>query len=258
MKLVHFGSKDQNTPRRLRLVGSVAGAARTGPLNIAQGVPLVVPEDDLIENIAGVLYFTSGGVRTPIASGSESVLAAFTALGSPIKYQAVGVPLQLANSSDPLLDNRARFIGVYVPTAGVITGIKVLPTVLGNYTGDNNNRIGLYSYDSAGTLTLVASSANNANLWTSAANAIQTIPFSAPYNLVTPGMYFVALLYSNSAVVANPQFATYTGVSIGQSAIDFTFNAKLYSTILGMNDLPANQGFAGLTATSTAIWVALY
>lgn len=258
--LAFFGFKKDITPKRLSLLGSPNGNPNTGPLKIGQGTPLAVPENDSIENIGGVLYFTSGGLRTQIGSSSESMLAALAALGSPIKYQAVGISLQMATSPDQLVDGRGRFTAVYVPAAGVITGIKVLPTVVGNYTPDNNNRIGLYSYDGAGTLTLVASSANNGALWTAPANVIQTIPFSAPYNLVTPGIYFVALLYNNSAFVTNPQLAGIALISSAQGSIDFTNNAKLYAvTGVGQNDLPTPQGMAGIaTTTTSAIWVALY
>ncbi|MBX4191857.1 MAG: hypothetical protein KW804_03595, partial [Candidatus Doudnabacteria bacterium] len=110
----------------------------------------------------------------------DNDLLAYEALGSPVLAETVQQKLAFSNTSTSLVDGQIKFTAVYLPKAATLTGIKVYVRVLGSYTGDNNNRIGLYSY-SGGVLTLVASSANNSSLWTSAANAIQTIPFSGTY-----------------------------------------------------------------------------
>ena len=116
-------------------------------------------------------------------------------LGSPIVAETFNLPLVQANTSTALVDNTVRFVAVYLDRPKTLTGIKVYSVVAGSYTGDNNNRIGLYTY-SAGTLTLVASSTNSASLWTATANTIQTINFSSTY-AAQPGLYFVGLLYNN-------------------------------------------------------------
>lgn len=114
------------------------------------------------------------------AISTDNDLLAYQALGSPVFAETVGQKLGYSNVSTALVDGQIKFTAVYLPKAVTLTGIKVYVRVLGSYTGDNNNRVGLYSY-SGGNLTLVASSANSSSLWTSAANAVQTIPFSGTY-----------------------------------------------------------------------------
>lgn len=254
MSLAFFGFKKEITPKRVSLLGSPNGLPNTGPLKITQGTPLAVAENDLIENIGGHLYFTSGGVRYPL---DQQVPRSYTSLGTAIKYQPVGFNLQQANSSILLLDNRLTIVATFIETSEPINGLKFLPTVTGNYTGDNNNKAGLYSYDGAGNLTLVASSANNAALWTSAAGSIQSVPFTAPY-VPLPGLYFMARLYNFSAVVTNPEFAGIVLSSAGQNSVDFTFSGKLYGTVIGINDLPASTTMAAFGTTSNVHWIAPY
>lgn len=185
---------------------------------------------------------------------ADPLLSIYTALGSVIKAQSF--PLNLADSSSAMLDGRFRFTAIYLPTAQTLTGVKVFPTVTGNYTGDNNNRVGLYSY-SGGTMTLVASCANSATLWQSAASAIQTIAFSSTY-AAAAGLYFVGMVYNNSAQVTAPVFAGITATDAGQMSADFTNSAKVSGLITGQTDLPATQAMSGVTATSFNTWVALY
>lgn len=189
---------------------------------------------------------------------TDNDLLAYTALGSPLLAQTVNQRLEFANTSTNLVDGQIKFTAVYLPKAATLTGIKVYVRVLGSYTGDNNNRVGLYSY-SGGNLTLVASSSNNATLWQSSANAIQTVPFSSTY-AATAGIYFVGILYNNSAVVTNPALAS--GVAANNlvmvsTAYGFTNSAKLHGTANG-TDLTTPIAMSAITASVIPTWVALY
>lgn len=177
-----------------------------------------------------------------------------SALGSAIIAQSF--PIELCTSASVILDGRWRYSGIYLPQDRTLTGVKCLPTVTGNYTGDNNNRVGLYSY-SGGTMTLVASCANNATLWQSAGGAIQAIPFSATYDAAA-GMYFVGMVYNYSAQVTGPQFAGITAINPGIASADYTNSAKLFGLLTGQTDLPASQAMSGVTATTFYTWFALY
>ncbi len=183
---------------------------------------------------------------------------AYQALGSPLLAETVGQNLFYSNTSTALVDGQIKFEAVYLPKAATLTGIKVYVRVLGSYTGDNNNRIGLYSY-SAGVLTLVASSANNASLWTSGANAIQTIPFSGTYAAVA-GIYFVGLVYNQSAVVTAPSIASGIALNnlvMGSTALGLTNSAKLHGTANGA-DLTTPINMSAITSSVIPTWVALY
>ena len=190
-------------------------------------------------------------------SDNPDVLA-YQALGSAFLAETVGQKLSVANVSTNMVDNQIKYTAVYLPKAATITGVKFYVRVLGSYTPDQNNRIGLYSY-SGGTLTLVASCANTAALWTSAANAVQTIAFTSPY-VAAAGIYYVAFLYNNSAQVTAPALGS--GVALNNSAMSgtaygFTNSAKLHGTSTG-NDIPASIAMTGISASTIPSWVALY
>lgn len=192
-----------------------------------------------------------------ILSNRDNEVLAYQALGSSAAAETVGLRLIEANTSTALVDNTVRFCPVYLEKAKTLTGIKVYVRTQGNYTADNNNRIGLYSY-SGGTLTLVASSTNSGTLWTSAANAFQTINFSSTY-AAAPGIYYVGLLYNNSAQTTAPTLGG--GIAMNNAAMaamDFTNSAKLWGTLSGQNNLPSSQASSGITGATASYWVILY
>lgn len=183
--------------------------------------------------------------------------AALEALGSTHKAQTVGFPLQYCNTSSGLTDNQIRYTAVYLNKAQTLTGVKVYVRTAGNYTGDQTNAVALYSY-SGGTMTKVAESANTATLWTSAANAIQTIAFSSTY-AAQPGIYYVGILYNNSAQTTAPALATGTALNnLAMASLDFTNSAKLYGTVNTQNSFPATQAMSGVTGATAPTWVAVY
>lgn len=209
-----------------------------------------------IKTINGASILGSGDI---VAGGldDDPDFKAYAALGSPFLAQTVGSPIQLANTSSALTDAQIRFQAVYLAKAATITGVRVYSRTAGVYTGDANNKVGLYSY-SGGTLTLVASSTNSASLWTGTANAFQTIAFSATYS-ASAGIYFVALLYNNSAQTTAPSIASGTALNnAAMATLAFTNSAKLYGTLATQTDLPASQAMSGITAATTTTWVALY
>lgn len=189
---------------------------------------------------------------------TDNDLLAYTALGSPILAQTVNQRLEYSNTSTALVDGQIKYEAVYLPKAATLTGIRVYVRTLGSYTGDNNNRIGLYTY-SGGTLTLVASSINSSSLWTAAANAAQIIPFSSTY-AAAAGLYFVGFIYNNSAQVTAPTLASGTALNnlvMASTAMGFTNSAKLHGTSTG-TDLPSSIAMSSITASTVPSWVALY
>jgi hypothetical protein len=178
------------------------------------------------------------------------------ALGSPFLAQTVYQPIAYCNTALALTDGQIRFVAVYLPNAATITGIKVYSRVVGSYTGDNNNRVGLYTY-SAGVLTLVASSANNSSLWTASANAFQTIAFSGTYSAAA-GLYFVGILYNNSAQTTAPSLASGATLNnLAMATLGYTNSAKLYGTANG-TDLTTPINMSAITGSTSTLWVALY
>jgi hypothetical protein len=149
------------------------------------------------------------------------------ALGSSI----IGVGLgcrSLANITNSLAmtDGQIYLSAVYLPFSATITGSKWFQIVAGVYTADNYNGIGLYTY-SGGTLTLVASSTNDGNIWKS--TGAQSKAFSSPYS-ASAGVYYLGYLYNSSAQTTAPSITGAPNKSNG-TFIDFTNSAKINATL---------------------------
>lgn len=188
-----------------------------------------------------------------------NLIKAVKALGSTVAAETVGFPLVTCNTSSTLTDNQIRWTAVYLCEAATLTGIRVYMRTAGAYTGDNTNGAALYSY-SGGTLTQVAVSANTSTLWTASANAARSIPFTPGTYSAQPGVYFVAILYNQSAQTTAPAVASGTALNnlvMASTAWGFTNSAKLYGTS-NSNTLPASIAMSSITAVTAPTWVALY
>ena len=180
-----------------------------------------------------------------------------SAMGSSIKAICFPCNYTLPTTSAALTDGFLKFLAVWVPYDMTITGVGWFQVTQGNYTADNNNKIGLYSF-SGGTLTLVASCANDGALWKATSGTYTTKAFSSTY-AATKGLYFIALLYNNSAEVTAPTVAvsaTLQGTT--QVTLDLTNSSKLLGGITAQTDLPASQAMSGVTASQSAQMFTLY
>lgn len=189
----------------------------------------------------------------------DPVQLTYTALGSTIKAETVGFNLVRSNTTNASLpDGTIRWVAVYLTKGATLTGVKVYMTVQGNYTGDNNNKVVLCTY-SGGTMTPVASSTNNLNVWKGTANTIVSIPFSSTY-VATAGLYYVGLLYNQSAQVTAPAIAQAAALGdAGQSSMDFTNSGKFYGSLASQTDVPSSPfAISTITAGTLPYWVAIY
>jgi len=187
----------------------------------------------------------------------EELVIVHRALGSQMVAQKpIFNALEVNTTAITMVDNRIFLLPIVVKRDTVITGVKFTNQTQGVYTADNNNKVGLYSY-SGGTLTLVASSTNDGNLWKGAANTLQSKAFTTPY-LATAGVYFVAMLYNQSAVTTAPAlFGTNSFGTAVARTLDHTNSAKLLGFSAG-NDLPATQAMSGVTSASDWAWYMIY
>jgi hypothetical protein len=202
-------------------------------------------------------YKNDAGTEYSLTIPEGQVTNAFKALGS----QAIGFNVASFDfnmpANQPLGSQNMLFSAYYIPVGQTITGVKFYQRIQGNYTANNYNGIGLYSY-SGGTITLVASSTNDGNIWKGTAQTWQTKAFSSTYNAAA-GIYFIAALYNSSAVVVNPSVGgiTYT-VDGGVPVYDFTNSAKVAGTLTAQTALPASQAMSGMNATQTTAVYILY
>lgn len=200
--------------------------------------------------INGTSFNGSADISTDIR------LKAYQAMGSTIVAQNIDGDISNGTSGATLTDGRIYFQAVYLPVATTLSGVKWYQVTAGSYTGDNENRIGLYSY-SAGTLTLVASSTNDANIWTATSGTIASKAFSSTY-AAAAGLYFVAYIYNNSAQTTAPVLGIINSASSINTVTDFTNSAKTSGLMSGQTALPASQAMSGITASSTEYKSFLY
>lgn len=187
---------------------------------------------------------------------NDDKLLAYQALGSTIVAQNVNGGLGDSTGTNTMTDNRVYYMGVYLKKGATITGVKWEQVTQGNYTADNYNGVGLYTY-SGGTLTLVASSTDDGNIWKATSATIASKAFSTPY-VATAGLYFIAHLYCSSAQTTAPVTGAILG-SVGSNVTtDFTNSAKLNGLQSGQTSLPATVAMSSITAYFVEPWTGLY
>lgn len=202
-------------------------------------------------------YKNDAGTEYSLTFPENQVANAFKALGS----QAIGFNLTSVNffvtNQSPLADQTLTFSAYYVPVGQIITGVKFYQAIQGNYTANNYNGVGLYTY-SGGTMTLVASSTNDGNIWKGTGDTWQTKAFSSTYNAAA-GIYFIAALYCRSAQTTAPQIGTNLYLSGGVGVFDFSNSAKISSTVFhSQTSLPASQASSGTLARQASNIFILY
>lgn len=204
----------------------------------------------------------AGSYTTPSGGGSSAAtynsdIQAYRAMGSAYRAEPVGCTIQTipSGATSGLSDNQARYVAVWLDSATTLTGIALYQSVAGVYTADQTNQVGLYTY-SGGTMTKVAESTNNGNLWKS--SGLIKEPFSSTY-AAAAGLYFVGMVYNQSGQTTAPvMFVCPYPNNTAAMTLDFTNSAKTHGTVATQNALPATQASSGTTANNNKIWVALY
>ena len=183
--------------------------------------------------------------------------------GSGIIAQSFGLNTAQCSSEREMIDAQAFYILVNVLEARTATGIVFVQTQSGIYTADNTNQVALYSYDGAGTLTQIAASANNGTLWKTASGNIKFEPFVSPV-AVTPGIYFLAMLYNSApGAAAAPFIIAAPAISNDGAAklatLDFPNSLATYMFKTVTSSLPASIAASTCSAEPTdRPWLALY
>ena len=134
----------------------------------------------------------------------ENLIKAYKGFGSTLKLFPLCPPI--FNQTLNLTDGRVNYTLCYTADSLLLTGFKFSLTVAGDYTADNYNGIGIYSF-SNGVITKISETADDGALWKTTANTIGTKNLPTPIILV-PGYYYISTLYNSSAQITAPQFPT--------------------------------------------------
>ena len=200
----------------------------------------------------GFLEITSLGNGASTDLRIAQHLESQQAMGSTIKAYTIGCPFPtLATSGQTLSGGVGTYTAVYIHTTTTITGVKFQQFTQGNYIAANYNGVGLYS-TSAGTLSLVASSSNDGNLWKGASNSFQSKSFASTYS-AAPGIYYICALWSTSSPTTSPAIS-FAGSAASTTAnlgvLDFTNSNKMNGTAgSGLTTLATSQAASGIAAT---------
>jgi hypothetical protein len=222
---------------------------QVAPATPASGTGIIYAKTD-----NNAYYKNDAGIEFNLTQQNVASNQAFTALGSAIiGYSPMNLS-NLLNSNKALFDNTLYVVGYYLPVGATITGVKFYQGAQGNYTADNYNGVALFSY-SGGTITLVASSTNDGNIWKGTAFTWQTKAFSSTY-VAAAGMYFIGMLYNYSAQTTAPTIGHST--SINNSSYDFTNSAKMTCDIIGQSSISASYAMSSLAQNSFPFTLFLY
>jgi hypothetical protein len=219
----------------------------------------------------GYLSGVTSPIQTQLNNLGDISIEAYQFLGSQVKAQTIGASILNLSVNTAALQGATggstiRLIPVYLQTPQTISGITWFQNALGVYTPNNENKVGLYSYN-GGTATLVASSSNDGNMWSGsyipAASSYVTKSFAGGGSIsASPGFYYIAMLMSFSAASTAPTFfasANMASNTVASRALDFTNGAALVAGRTTVASLPGSITVSTYTGViQTNIWAAIY
>lgn len=200
--------------------------------------------------------FTVQALADCIGAGMSSDMLAAQAMGGSVRGLPIGTRVTDVSTTQTMVDGQLRWLAVWVPRAVTLQGVKILLSTQGAYTADNNNRIGLYSL-SGTTATLVASTANDGNLWKATADVVTAKAFSVAY-AAAAGVYYLAWLWNHSATTTDPVQRAFPALASGIGTLDLTAGLKFSGVLAGQTDLPATQDMSAVSGASSRPFVYLY
>lgn len=187
----------------------------------------------------GTYVYTKTQVDS-VAARRRGTTAFLQLYGSAVKTTTV-IASPASTNSATLIDNTLLLYALEKqPWPLICTEARWFQYTAGNYTADNENRIGLYKLVGT-TYTLVASIPDDANLWVATSNTEVIKTFTAPYTSAANEQLYLGFLYNNSAQTTAPLLQ---GVNSGNTEwfnTDFMGTTNyLVAQKSGVNTLPAS------------------
>jgi hypothetical protein len=252
---VGLGNVDDYSAAQLAtLTQTFTGKTIDGDDNTLQDIPASAIKTSESET----LDITTLATLDDLNERTPRQIRALNALGFSIKMETLGVEWGTINTATAHTDGRLHMHFLGVPDMDMtVTHVTFYQSTPGVYTADNENRIGLYSYNAAtGDFTLVASTANDGNLWKAATGFVNTA-FSASANLTAGTPYFIGALYNNSAQTTAPSLMG--GASNGTSTVAIgTASVRLSSGVNTQTTLTSSINASSLAGISTRPWFKVY
>jgi hypothetical protein len=176
------------------------------------------------------------------------------ALGSSMKGYPINT-VTLNTASTITLGNQVHIVfAITVPKDATLTGVRFFQNVTGVYTASNYNGIGLFSL-SGTTLTLVAFTTNDGNIW-KGSFGMNSKAFSSPY-VATRGTYYLGIVYSQSAQTTGPVLYS-NNSNTAVSTYDFTSPNKICGTVGSTTALPSTLAMSAVTNAANIPYIYPY
>jgi hypothetical protein len=194
----------------------------------------------------------TGRVKAPYVNRQLQTLRR---LGYNVIAEPINTPFFAVMTNTGLVDGSVRMFALELEKDTTLTGITFFQSVQGVFTADNNNKVGLYSV-SGTTATLVASSANNANVFKGTSDSRVSENFTTPY-AATAGLYYVVALWNTSANTTTPALFSVTG-NTAQQFMGLTNDLSLAYSVASQTDLPATVDLSTATKLNNRIYLSVY
>lgn len=202
----------------MAIISSAAFAQLGAPLTVAKGDARYTKITDLFTPTSFDTVLVTGKATAPTKAAGTNTNDVATMAALQAENEAwssgflnftgnVGMPVAWASYmlQHSLTDGFLKIVAVKVTKPCTATGVKWIQSVAGDYTADNYNGVVLFSI-SGTTYTKIAESTNDGNIWKATSNTVGSKAFSSPVGLV-PGVYYVGVIYNQSAVTTAPQIA---------------------------------------------------
>jgi hypothetical protein len=227
------------------------------------GVGIMAPDSTETSELNYIPWYSANQlIDTKISeagggSGATGVSLAteLQSLGANVKAIPIFCDMD-ASTGYTLLDSTIYVTAVYIPVAETITGVRFSLSVQGNYTADGNNRVGLYKV-SGTTATLVASTANDGDLWKGAQYAWTNHAFSSTYS-AEAGAYYIGFLYNYSAQTAAPIIYCGEAVALGNQSSFMGNSVRVRGTLANQSDLPSSFNMTSASTKTDSPMIILY
>lgn len=182
-------------------------------------------------------------------------VAALALLGLPLVAGALLAKPWALTQASSLTSGGLRLIPVYLPAGAVLTGAAVYLAASGQYTPANDSSFSLYSL-SAGTLTRVATTGNQPNLFAGTAQSYVQRAFTAPYS-AAPGLYYVGILFGAAAGAAvTPTLGA--GANLNNAGMAVLPGGKLLPALFNQANAPASVSITSTSNSNNPLWAGLY
>lgn len=186
------------------------------------------------------------------------LLKALQYFGSTVKALPIGVGINgITNGTSALTSRAIQRVGFIIEKETVVTGVNFVLQVAFVGTGDQYNGFGLYSLNPAtGLSTKITETVNDLDLFKTTAYTLGIKAFPTPQAL-SPGIYYIDILYCSSAQSTAPTIYTWGTISANQT-LYLTSPNKFTGILTGQTALAATVNNSAFTASTIFAAVSLY